>query len=126
MTLFGLGNGTVGSPDNSCCKPYIQKWNWCKCCGQDHFCGLQYLCVPDFKKCYGNQESPSILPTSHKNASETQEKNFWCYLKKKPSCCPQASFDRLKNLQELCGKSPGRDHVTNECTIQDQDPCRKE
>ena len=116
MTLFGLGNGTVGSPDNSCCKPYIEEWNWCKCCGPDASCGLQYLCVPDFKKCYGNQEIPSILPTSHKNASETF---FWCYLKKKPRCCPQASFDRLKKLQELCG-------TTNECTIQDQDPCRKE
>ena len=123
MMLFPLGNGTDGSPhDNSCCKPYIQEWNWCKCCGQDHWCGLQYLCVPDFKKCYGNQELP-ILPTSHKNTSETQEKDFWCYLKKKPSCCPQASFDRLKKIQDLCGKS-GR--VTNECTDQDQDPCRKE
>ena len=109
LTLVAI-NWNLGSSHpnplsvDTCCETYINDWDWCQ--HLDQMCNIQYLCVPEFKSCYGKQ-----------NVTSTQVN--LCFLKKKPSCCLQASFDRLERLYNSC-QGPLI------CRDQSLDPCREE
>ena len=106
LTLLAM-NWNLGSSNpnplyvDTCCETYINDWDWCP--HLDQMCDIQYLCVPEFKSCYGKQ-----------NITSTQVN--LCFLKKKPSCCLQASFDRLERLYNSCqGPSICRDQSLDPC-----------
>ena len=115
LALFVLSWDLSSSNPNklsvdTCCDTYIQDWYWCP--DLEQRCDIQYLCVPEFKSCYGKQVQPQPPP----NNSTVIE---LCFLREKSTCCPQESFDRLEKLFDSC-QGPSM------CRDQTLDPCQQE